>query len=45
MMKLLDVVELDLEDLTVYIDVHDNTLSRKWLAALNGVIAQGLHLE
>ena len=41
----LDTVELDLEDLTVYIDVHDNSLSRKWLAALNSVIEQGLHLE
>jgi len=45
MTQLLDTVELDLADLTVYIDVVDNTLSRKWLAALNGVIAQGLHLE
>jgi hypothetical protein len=45
MTKLLDQVELDLEDLTVYIDVADNSLSRKWLAALNSVIAQGLHLE
>ena len=45
MRQLLDVVELDLEDLTVYIDVADNTLARKWLAALNGVIEQGLHLE
>jgi len=45
MMALLDTVELDLADLTVYIDVVDNSLSRKWLAALNGVIEQGLHLE
>jgi hypothetical protein len=45
MIKLLDTVELALADLTVYIDVADNTLSRKWLAALNTVIAQGLHLE
>jgi hypothetical protein len=45
MMALLDTVELTLDDLTVYIDVADNTLSRKWLAALNTVIAEGLHLE
>ena len=44
-MALLDTIQLDLEDLRVYIDVEDNTLSRKWLAALNSVIAQGLHLE
>jgi hypothetical protein len=45
MSQLLDVVELDLEDLTVYIDVYDNSLSRKWLAALNTVIEQDLLLE
>jgi hypothetical protein len=45
MTALLDRFEIDLEDLTVYIDVADNTLSRKWLTALNGVIEQGLHLE
>jgi hypothetical protein len=45
MTALLDTVELELDDLTVYIDVADNSLSRKWLAALNGVIEQGLHLE
>ena len=45
MTQLLDQIELDLEDLTVYIDVADNSLSRKWLAALDSVIAQGLHLE
>jgi hypothetical protein len=45
MTQLLDTVELTLDDLTVYIDVADNSLSRKWLAALNGVIEQGLHLE
>jgi len=45
MQQLLDCIELDLEDLTVYIDVYDNSLSRRWLAALNRVIAQGLHLE
>jgi len=45
MTALLDQIELDLEDLTLYIDVADNSLSRKWLAALNRVIEQGLHLE
>jgi hypothetical protein len=45
MTALLDTVELTLDDLTVYIDVADNTLSRKWLAALNHAIEQGLHLE
>jgi hypothetical protein len=29
----------------VYIDVADNSLSRKWLAALNDVIRTDLHLE
>jgi len=31
--------------LTVYIDVADNSLSRKWLAALNDIIQHDLHLE
>ena len=42
---LLDVVELDLADLTVYINVWDNSLARKWLAALNQILDSGLHLE
>jgi hypothetical protein len=42
---LLDVVEMDLDDLTVYINVYDNSLSRKWLAALNELIAKNYHLE
>ena len=42
---LLDVVELDLEDLTVYINVYDSSLARKWLAALNCLIADSYHLE
>ena len=29
----------------MYIDVADNSLSRKWLAALNNIIASNLHLE
>ena len=42
---LLDVIEMDLEDLTVYIDVYDSSLSRKWLTALNHLIANSYHLE
>jgi hypothetical protein len=43
--SLLDVVELDLDDLTIYINVYDNSLSRKWLKALNQLIADKYHLE
>jgi len=42
---LLDVIEMDLEDLTVYIDVYDSSLSRKWLTSLNQLIANNYHLE
>ena len=42
---LLDVIEMDLEDLTVYIDVYDSSLSRKWLSSLNTLIAKNYHLE
>ena len=45
MSKLLDTIELDLNNLTVYIDVYDNSLSRKWLAALNNLLDNGYHLE
>jgi len=31
--------------LPVYINVFDNSLSRKWYAALNGILDQELHLE
>jgi hypothetical protein len=45
----LETIEIDLRGkdstLTVYIDVADNSLSRKWLAALNDIIQRGLHLE
>jgi hypothetical protein len=49
-MKLLDQIEIDLRDSrdnisTVYIDVADNSLSRKWLAALNDIVRNDLHLE
>jgi hypothetical protein len=45
---LLDQIEIDLrgtDNLTLYIDVTDNSLSRKWLAALNDIIRSDLHLE
>jgi len=47
---MLDTIQMDLRSannqvLTVYIDVEDNSLSRKWLAALNQVIQNQLHLE
>ena len=41
----IDLRSLDNEILTVYIDVADNSLSRKWLAALNNIIQNNLHLE
>jgi hypothetical protein len=48
-MTLLDTVEIDLGTpdnlLTVYIDVSDNSLSRKWLVALNELIKNNYHLE
>ena len=47
---MLDSIEIDLRGqdkniLTVYIDIADNSLSRKWLAALNDIIQRDLHLE
>ena len=47
---MLDQIEIDLRSsdnqiLTVYIDVDDNSLSRKWLAALNDIVQRNLHLE
>lgn len=46
---MLDQIEMALRghsgELTVYIDVADNSLSRKWIAALNNIIAGDLHLE
>lgn len=45
----LDEIEMTLRgkdsELTVYIDVDDNSLSRKWLGALNHLIANDYHLE
>lgn len=31
--------------LDVYVDVHDNSLSRKWLSALKDIVRNDLHLE
>jgi hypothetical protein len=47
---LLDQIEIDLRSLdnkilTVYIDVAHNSLSRKWLVALNDILRNNLHLE
>lgn len=48
---LLDQIEIDLKNnktndiLTVYIDVFDSSLSRKWLAALTTLIEKNYHLE
>jgi hypothetical protein len=48
-MKLLDQIEIDLgtpnDYITVYIDTWDHSLGRKWLAALNELIAHEYHLE
>ena len=48
--KLLDEIKIELigdeiDPLTVYIDVFDNSLSRKWLTALNHLIKNNYHLE
>jgi len=47
---LLNSIELDLRSadnklLTVYVDVYDNSLARKWLAALTHLIDNKYHLE
>jgi hypothetical protein len=46
---LLDVVEIDLglpgDTLTIYLDVWQNSLSQKWLTALNQLIRDDYHLE
>ena len=47
--SLLDVVEIDMgtaeHSLRVYANVYDNSLSRKWLAALNDLLTGNYHLE
>jgi hypothetical protein len=46
---MIDQIEIDLRGkdslLTVHIDVADNSLSRRWLTALNDIIRTNLHLE
>mgnify|MGYP003352842458 CR=1 FL=1 len=46
---LLDQIEIVLQDnnepITIYVDVFDNSLSRKWLAALNHLLKNNYHLE
>ena len=46
---LLEVVEIDLGNpndlITIYINVFDNSLSRKWLSALNNLLINQYHLE
>ena len=46
----LDEIRMTLRDsndqlLDVYIDINDNSLSRKWLTALNQLLAEQYHLE
>jgi hypothetical protein len=49
MMQLLDQIKIDIGTpgnlLTVHVDVYDNTLSRKWLTALNQLLDNNYHLE
>jgi hypothetical protein len=47
--QLIDTIEIVLQGndshITVYVDVFDNSLSRKWLDALNHLIQHNYHLE
>jgi hypothetical protein len=49
--KILEQIEIELRDVrtqkqhTIYIDIFDNSLSRKWLAALNELLDKRYHLE
>ncbi len=47
--QLIDTIELQLRGTsglgTIYIDVFDNSLSRKWLSALNNLVRNNYHLE
>jgi hypothetical protein len=49
MMRLLDQIQIDIGTpgnlLTVHVDVYDNTLSCKWLTALNELLKTQYHLE
>jgi hypothetical protein len=43
---LLDRITITLDNtLDIYVDVYDNSLSRKWLAALNNLLTNNYHLE
>ena len=48
---MIDCIEIDLKNdntgniITVYIDVFENSLSRKWISALNQLIKDAYHLE
>ena len=49
-MKILEQIEIDLRSRqntlkTVYINVYDNSLSRKWLRSLNDLLSNNYHLE
>lgn len=47
--SLLDVVEIDLgspdDSIRIYANIYDNSLSRKWLQALDHLLKQNYHLE
>jgi hypothetical protein len=44
--QLLDRITITLDNtLKIYVDVYDNSLSRKWLAALNDLLKHNYHLE
>lgn len=47
--QLIDTIEIQLRSTsglsTIYIDVYDNSLSRKWLSALNNLVRNNYHLE
>lgn len=47
--KILEQIEIDLsgqhDRITIYVDIWDNSLSRKWLVALNDLLAGDYHLE
>jgi hypothetical protein len=49
MTQLLDQIEIDLgipgDLITIYVDVFDNSLSRKWLSALDDLLDKQYHLE
>lgn len=47
--SLLDVVEIDIgtpdNSLTIYANIYNNSLSRKWLASLDNLVTNNYHLE